>query len=141
MTTVPRSLAAAAMVVATATATAGCDGPSGLAKPEPATLVVRLAAPDAADRALIVELTGPAAVSAPSATDPSLLVQWRAQGTTLRAAVFGVGLNGPVLRFTIPDGAQASRYTASVVEAVDSLNLPRADLSAYRATIEPAPWG
>jgi hypothetical protein len=100
---------------------------------------VRLAAPDASDRAVIVTVTGPAQVSAARSADPAHLVQWRAQGTTLRAAVFGNDLTGPVLRFTVPDVAQAARYRATVVEAVDAANAPRADLSAYHATVEPGP--
>ncbi|HEV7590751.1 MAG TPA: hypothetical protein VGO40_21755 [Longimicrobium sp.] len=124
MKIVPRAalLLAAALLAA-------CDA-GAPAKPLPGDLTVSLATPNV-DGALVVAITGPDAVGAVQSAAPGTVVRVRTQGTTTTVAVFGVLAAGPLLRLTVPDVRQASRYAATVREAADDQNAPRASLAGY----------
>ena len=128
MKTLPRAvlLLAAALLPA-------CDA-AAPAKPLPGDLTVSLATPYT-DGALLIAITGPDAVGAVQAAAPGAVVRARTQGTTTTVAVFGTLAAGPLLRLSVPDVRQAERYTATVTEAADDQNAPRASLSVYALTV------
>src|SRR5690349_6940610 len=79
-----------------------CGGDAGEpAKPIPGDLTVSLATPNT-DGALLVAISGPAAVGAVQAAAPGAVVRARTQGTTTTVAVFGTLGAGPLLRLTVP---------------------------------------
>lgn len=104
----------------------------------PGDLVVTLDTPGNSDRALLLTLSGPAAVTAVQGAAPSYVVHARTQGTTTRVAVFGAVADGPLLRVTVPDVRQAGRYTATLVESAGASNVPHADLTGYELTVSRA---
>ena len=128
MKTLPRAalLLAAALLAA-------CDA-GAPAKPLPGDLTVTLATPNK-DGALLVSITGPAAVGPVQAAAPGAVVRARTQGTTTTVAVFGTLAAGPLLRFSVPDVRQASQYRATVSEAADTQNASRASLAGYALAV------
>lgn len=105
-------------------------------KPGPATLVATLSAPAArSDRAAVVLISGPEAVTEVQAASPAYFVAARSEGTLTRVAVFGRLADGPLLRFTVPDRRRAGEYRASVIDAADSANAPSAALAEYAVTL------
>ena len=112
---------------------AACDA-GAPAKPLPGDLTVSLATPNV-DGALVVAITGPDAVGAVQAAAPGTVVRVRTQGTTTTVAVFGAVAAGPLLRLTVSDVRQASRYAATVREAADEQNAPRASLAGYTLAV------
>ena len=128
MKTLPR-----AILVLAAALLAACDAGEP-AKPLPGDLTVTLATPNA-DGALLVAVTGPGAVGAVQAAAPGAVVRTRTQGTTTTVAVFGTLAAGPLLRLSVPDVRQAKAYTATVREAADAQNAPRASLAGYALTV------
>lgn len=123
-------------VAAGAALLAGCDSGGGTpAQPTPGVLTVSLAAPVAGDRALVIAITGPAAVGDVQAAATGYTTFAGAQGATTRVAVFGAIADGPVLRFSVPDTRQAGQYQASVVDAADGQNTARTSLTAYKLSV------
>ena len=127
-----RALALAALLLSAA----ACEPSSPGDGVEPGDLSVRLTAPDANARAVTVTVTGPGQITDARAASAEHVAHARVSGGTLRAAVFGERLEGAVLLFRVPDVRRASEYRATVTEAVDADNLPRADAAAFRATVE-----
>lgn len=108
-------------------------------KAGPAMLVATLAAPRAeSDRAAVVLISGPQAVTEVEAASPAYVVAARSEGTLTRVAVFGTLSDGPLLRFTVPDARRAGEYRATVVDAADSANAPSAAVAEYALTLAPA---
>jgi hypothetical protein len=122
----------AALLLAAALLSA-CDA-GAPAKPLPGDLTVSLATPNV-DGAMVVSITGPAAVGAVQPVAPGTVVRVRTQGTTTTVAVFGAVAAGPLLRLSVPDVRQASRYAAAVREAADDQNAPRASLAGYALAV------
>jgi len=122
-------------VAAGAALLAGCDGGGTPAQPTPGVLTVSLAAPVAGDRALMIAITGPAAVSDVQAAAIGYTTFAGSQGATTRVAVFGAIAGGPVLHFSVPDTRQAGQYQASVVDAADVQNTARTSLAAYKLSV------
>lgn len=128
MKIVPR----AALLLAAALLSA-CDA-GAPAKPLPGDLTVSLSTPNV-DGALVVSITGPDAVGAVQAAASGTIVRVRTQGTATTVAVFGAVADGPLLRISVPDVRQAGRYAATVREAADDQNAPRASLAGYALAV------
>ena len=115
---------------------AGCaDGPHAPRKPEPGVLTVRLASPNADDRAILVAISGPGAMTSVVSASDALVLHSRVAGGVVRAAAFGPLAEGALLRFAVEDVARSAEYTATVIEASGGDDALRADLSAYRLTV------
>jgi len=127
-----RRAARGAAVLAAAALLGACDG-SGPPDPAPGELVVRVETPNV-DRALLIQVSGPEPITAVAAA-PGRTVLGGAGSTTVKAAVFGTGLNGDVLLVSVPDVHKAGGYTATLLEASGTDNKLRASLSGYRVTI------
>jgi hypothetical protein len=128
MNIVPR-----AALLLTAALLSACDA-GAPAKPLPGDLTVSLATPNV-DGAMVVSITGPGAAGAVQPAAPGTAVRVRTQGTTTTVAVFGAVAAGPLLRVSVPDVRQASRYAATVREAADEQNAPRASLAGYALAV------
>ncbi|MEJ7811049.1 MAG: hypothetical protein WKG32_11620 [Gemmatimonadaceae bacterium] len=127
-----RQLALAATLVSIAIASAcGGDKPSG---PQAGDLTVRLTTPYTDDGALLLHVTGPE-IAAVSAASSASTVHARTGAGGYMVAVFGDLGAGPLVRITVPDVRQASRYTVTVVEAADRANAIRATLGGYAFTV------
>jgi hypothetical protein len=111
------------------------DSPTAPEQAVPGVLTLNLTSPFADDRAIVVRVRGPAAMSGIAAGGDAYVVHARAAGDSLRAAAFGALANGPLLRFSVPDVRQAGEYHATVVEASDPDNALRADVSGYVLTV------
>jgi len=125
-------------MMAGATLLAGCGDSGGggtSAQPTPGVLTVSLAAPVAGDRALVIAVTGPAAVSDVQPATTAYTTFVGGQGTTTRVAVFGPIAGGPVLRLGVPDTRQAGQYQAAVVDAADGQNTARTNMAAYKLSV------
>lgn len=123
-------------VVALLCAAGSCaDSPTAPESPVPGVLTLSMTSPFADDRAIVVRVRGPGAMSSIAAGSESYVVHARAAGDSLRAAAFGALANGPLLHFSVPDVRQAGEYRATVVEASDPENALRADVSGYVLTI------
>jgi hypothetical protein len=96
----------------------------------PADAVLSLAS-SAADGAILLRVTGPG-MGAPAVTDSTRVLHWRlASDTELVVVVFGILVNGELLRMEIPDGRQIERYVGTVIEVAGKTDTLRADLSGY----------
>ena len=131
---------AAAVLAALALAACGGDGggkPTPVdPDPVPGQLTATLATPSADDRALMLTITGPEAVTGVTAAGAGYAVFARpADATTVRVAVFGNIAAGALVRFSVPDVNRAAAYSVSVVEAADPANALRASLAGYAVTV------
>lgn len=103
----------------------------------PGTLTARLVTPNTDDGAILVEITGPSTAAEVTTPVQGAVVHSRANGNTVRAAVFGSLAAGPLVQFSVPDVNAASQYSAKVTEASDRTNALRASLTGYQITIGP----
>jgi hypothetical protein len=131
MKTLPR---AALLLAAALLPACGGGDASEPAQPVPGDLTVSLATPNA-DGALLIAITGPDAVGAVQPAAAGAVVRARTQGTTTTVAVFGALAAGPLLRLSVPDVRQAAHYTATLREAADAQNAPRASLAGYSLAV------
>jgi hypothetical protein len=122
-----------AAVLAAAALLGACDGASGPREPTPGQLVVRTETPNI-DRAFLIQVSGPAPITAVAAA-PGRTVVGSGGSTTVKAAVFGSGLNGDVMLVSVPDVNRAREYTVTLLEASGTDNQLRASLAGYRVTI------
>jgi hypothetical protein len=127
------TLRAAALVCAAFLA--ACD-PGGPARPQPGDLTVAVATPNTDDRAMVITISGPQPPTDVQPATPDYVVHSRIVGSSARVAVFGLIANGPVLKVSVPDLRQARSYTATLVEAVDVRNVPRASTAGYTVTLK-----
>jgi hypothetical protein len=109
--------------------------PDGPPEPVPGTLTLSLVTPSADDRAIVVRVTGPEAMTDVAAAATTYTLHSRGTGGAFKAAAFGNLTGGALLRFHVPDVNRSAEYAATVVEASDAANALRADLSGYRLTI------
>ncbi|HSU14775.1 hypothetical protein [Longimicrobium sp.] len=131
----PISRAALLVAAALLSACGGGDG-TGSAAPGPGVLTVTLDNPNAGDRALVLTLSGPAAVTDVQPAVATNVVYTRTQGTTTRVAVFGTIADGALLQVSVPDAGRAGEYSATVQEAADAGNAARGSVSGYSATVK-----
>ncbi len=124
-----------AALLAALLAACGDSGGGTPAQASPGVLTVSLAAPVADDRALVISITGPGAVSDVQPAAAGYAVYAGTQGAATRVAVLGAIAAGPVLRFGVPDVRQAKRYRAAVVDAADGTNTARGSMSPYTLTV------
>lgn len=122
-----------------ALAAGACGGGDGggetvLPQPEPGTLTVSLTTPNAGDRALVVQVTGPSITGAQSANTAYVMHSRTPSAGTLRAAVFGPLATGPVLRIQVADVNAVASYSATVVEVADETNALRT-ITGYTAAV------
>ena len=113
----------------------GKDSPTTPPAPVPGDLTVSLSTSYSDDRALLFTLTGPGPITAVQSSSTAYYVQYRSSGASLRIAVFGHLVNGPVLRFSVPDVAKSSQYLATVQEAADPQNNLRTSTSGYAFSV------
>ncbi|MBV9110344.1 MAG: hypothetical protein JO306_13110 [Gemmatimonadetes bacterium] len=131
-----RSRRAAALLLAVFLS--ACHGNEPV-KPGPGMLVATLSTPRAEpSRAAVVLISGPEAVTEVQGASPAYFVAARSEGMLTRVAVFGTLVDGPLLRFTVPDARRAGEYRATVVDAADSANAPSAAVAEYALTLAPA---
>lgn len=124
-----------ALAAALAAATCG-DAPNGPPKPVPGVLTLTLVTPNADDRAILVRVTGPEAMTDVASASGAYELHARgAGGTSVRAAAFGPIAGGALLRFAVPDVNRSAEYVATVEEASDGANALRAELGGYRLTV------
>lgn len=121
-----------------ALAAGACTGGDGRGttptQPEPGVLTVNLTTPNPDDRALVVQVNGPA-ISGVTAANAAYVVHSRVGASSVRVAVFGSLGSGALLRFQVPDVNQASAYSATVVEVADAANAVRAATTGYTAVV------
>jgi hypothetical protein len=113
---------------------AGCD----TASPSPgggSELKLGLRTPFRGDHALLVTITGPAPATSVRSAGSGYVVYSRSTGNITRVAVFGAINDGDLLRFSVPDAAQAGAWSATVTDAADSLNRTRSSLVGYSLTV------
>jgi hypothetical protein len=103
--------------------------------PVPGVLNVTLATPNANDRAALLTITGPAALTQLEAVGAGVVLHQRASGTTVHVAVFGPLASGGLLRFTVPDVNKAASYTVTVTEVAADTNRLRDNLAGYVTTV------
>ncbi|HEU4881864.1 MAG TPA: hypothetical protein VFT45_06460 [Longimicrobium sp.] len=122
------------LALAAAACTGGDGGPTTTSpQPEPGVLTVNLTTPNPDDRALVVEVTGPA-ISGVTAANAAYVLHSRAGASSVRVAVFGALGSGALLRFQVPDVNKASAYSATVVEVADAANALR-ETAGYTAVV------
>lgn len=98
-------------------------------------LSVRLATPHADDGALLLELRGPAVREPTAAQAGWQLFAEQARPDTLRIIVAGDVGDGALMTFRVPDGQDATTYSAVVLEVADRRNAVRSTLTGYGLTI------
>ena len=103
----------------------------------PGTLTARLVTPNADDGAIILEISGPSAVSDVATPVQGAVVHSRTDGNTVKVAVFGSLTAGAIVRFSVPDVNAASQYSAKVTDASDRTNALRAGVTGYAVSIGP----
>lgn len=113
----------------------GTDGSPTTPAPVPGDLTLSLATPFADDRALLLTLSGPGPISGVKSVSSGYYVQARGTETSQRVAIFGRLVNGPVIRFSVPDVAESSQYLATLQEAADPQNNLRPSVSGYAFTV------
>ncbi|HET7232953.1 MAG TPA: hypothetical protein VFJ16_23290 [Longimicrobium sp.] len=113
------------------------DGKRGVVEPPapvPGVLTVSLATPNADDRAAVLTITGPAAISSVSPST-GIVEHHRTNAGTTRVAVFGALSSGALLRISVADVNQAAQYTVSLEEVADATNALRPTLTGYTASV------
>lgn len=110
----------------------GGDGPT---QSGPGTLKVRLTAPAAnADSAIVLTITGPAALTSATAGTGLRLFQ-QSTGTTTRFALTGALTNGAlILTIGVSDISAVSQYTGSV-DGVAQANYQLRNLNGYAIAV------
>jgi len=127
-----------AIAIASATFLAGAcesggDGPSGPSGP--GQLTVSVSTTGAGGAAFLLTVTG-AGITNPVAANSGHLLYSNISGNTLRVAVIGSHTSGALLRFRVPDLAQASTYNATLNEVAGSDNNLQST-GNYTVTIPP----
>jgi hypothetical protein len=103
----------------------------------PGTLVVSLSTPNMDDGAILLSIGG-GGMGAPATTSSSYVLHHRATGlSSMNIVLVGNLVEGPLLRFDVPDVGQASSYTATVAEVADRSENVRVALTDYRLEIAP----
>lgn len=108
-------------------------GSAALGAPEgPGTLTVSLTAPHPDVGAVGLVLRGES-IGPPTLLDADheLYLIDAAEDGEVRLAVFGNGLSGPLVRFSVPDVGTASSYSVKLLSVADEANNVRDDLSGY----------
>lgn len=106
------------------------DSGTGPDTPKPGQLSVALTTPNSSDRALLLRIVGPDAITGVSAAGP-YLVHAQSGSATVNVAVFGALATGPLLRFQVPDVAAAGSYSVSLIEVADESNKLRGSTTGY----------
>jgi hypothetical protein len=119
-----------AAFLAGACETGGPSGPSG-----PGQLTVSVSTTGAGGAAFLLTVTG-AGITNPVAANSGHLLYSNISGNTLRVAVIGSHTSGALLRFRVPDLAQASTYNATLNEVAGSDNNLQST-GNYTVTIPP----
>ena len=131
-----RPLRLAALLLLIAGCQDGSTGPEkGGATAKAGVLTLSVAIPNADDRAIVVVVSGPEAISSVASASPSYVVHSRISGTSARTAVFGALAAGPLLRLTVPDVNKVSSYSATVVEVATATNGLREATAGYTLTL------
>jgi hypothetical protein len=108
------------------------------AAPQPGTLSVTLHNPnDGLDGAIMLTLSGPAAVSSVVAATGDTLWGGPYTSTTNRIVLTGGVRNGVILTFTVPDVKATAQYSATVNQVAASSNYVLRTLSGYTLTVTP----
>jgi hypothetical protein len=138
-----RSQCAALLVLAALALVAACGGDKAIGPKTPSavpgTLAVRLTTPNADDAAIVVTITGPAAVSSVAASLPGAVVHSRTVAGTTRVAVFGALATGELLHFTVPDVNAAAQFSVQIAEVSDRVSALRSSTAGYTATVAGVP--
>jgi hypothetical protein len=123
-----------AMIVGVALFGVQCGGgPSG---PQPGNLTVRLVSPNSgADSAIILTVTGPAALTSAAAGTGLRLFQQPLGGTTTRFALTGqLNNNATILTIGVADVGAFSQYNASI-QGVALPNFTLRGLAGYALAV------
>jgi hypothetical protein len=102
---------------------------------QPGVLNLVLTTPNASDRAVLLEITGPGPIGQIQAVDPSTFVMSALDGDVMRVMVVGTIASGALLRVSVPDMNRASEYVVIAAEVADQLNNVRADMTGYSALL------
>ncbi len=113
-----------------------CGDSSGPSEPQPGNLAVQFNTSVTTDRALLIQLSGPGAISNVQAANPGVMVFATEAGTLVKVIVTGNLVNGALLRFDVVDVNQVKAYKASIVELSDNTNALRTDLSRHSVSIQ-----
>jgi hypothetical protein len=104
--------------------------------PQPGTLSVRLQNPnDGLDGAIMLTLSGPAAVSSVAAASGDTLWGGPYTSTSSRMVITGAVRSGVILTFSVPDVNAATQYTATVNQAAGSSDYTLRSVTSYTLTI------
>lgn len=93
--------------------------------PVPGVLTVTFTTPGGGDRAALLSITAPEAMTLLEGAAPGYLVHQRTTGTTTRVAVFGPLTGGPLLLLHVPDVNKAAQFTVTLQEVADGSNALR----------------
>ena len=91
------------LLLCAASATAACGDGASEPKVQPGQLAVVLSTPHATDRALLLEISGPALATDVQAVDAQTLVFAAADGSSTRVMVVGAITSGELLRVHVSD--------------------------------------
>jgi hypothetical protein len=128
-----RTWAVAALAALTLTGLSCGGDPSG---PQPGTLLVRLTTPNSgADSAIVLTITGPAALTSAAAGPGLRLFPQPLGGTTTRFALTGqLNANATLLTIGVPDVGQVSQYSGSI-QGVARPNYQLRPLAGYSLAV------
>ena len=111
------------------------EQPAAVEVPTVTVFIVALTSPNPSDGAALISITG-GVIDKPAAVSQSDRVYFRSTGTsTMMVAVVGTIASGGLVRFEAPIGAQASAYSASLLQVADRNNDLRSSLSGYSLTV------
>jgi hypothetical protein len=111
-----------------------CETGDGPSEPSgPGQLRVNVSTTGNAGAAFLLTVTG-AGITNPVAVNTGHLLYEYISGNTLKVAIIGSHTSGALLRFSVPDVAQASSYNATLNEVAGSDNNLQST-SAYTVTI------
>lgn len=131
-----KALSAALLALLVACSDGGNDG--GVTTPPapvPGALTVSLTSPHPDDRALVLTINGPEAITNVESTSAALRAHSRGSGSSHRVALFGPLATGAVLRFSVPDVNRAASYSVTLVEVADGSNNVRTSAAGYSLAV------
>ena len=101
-------------------------------QPSPGVLTLTVTTPNTDDRAVVLSVSGPGAITGVESANAAHVLHSRTSGTSFKAAVFGNLNSGPLVRFAVPDVKKAASYSAVLVEVSDTSNAVRTSTSGYQ---------
>jgi hypothetical protein len=106
-----------------------CGDSSGPEPPQPGTLTVQFTTNATTDRAALIQLSGPGAISNVQTANTGIMVFSTESGTAVKAIVTGALATGALLQFNVDDVNKVKAYNATIVELANNTNALQTNLS------------